>query len=124
MTGRRVQERNRVQAPALIRMATCVVASMAVPMPAALAQDAWMLLSRESGCVSLQLLVKMERLPHAPSSPEEFAAMMRARNHPVTVGLPDGFPREMAGKAVMVKYAENRMPIFVRAELCDRPGQP
>jgi hypothetical protein len=50
--------------------------------------------------------------------------MMRARNHPVTVGLPDGFPREMAGKAVMVRYGENRMPIFVQAELCDRAGQP
>jgi hypothetical protein len=113
-----------VQALALIRMAVCIAASMAVHLPAAQAQDAWMLLSRESGCVSLKFLVQMERLPHAPSSPEEFAEMMRARNHPVTVGLPDGFPREMAGKAVMVRYGENRMPIFVRAELCDRAGQP
>jgi len=49
---------------------------------------------------------------------------MRARNHPVTVGLPDGFPREMTSKAAMVKYAENRAPVFVRAELCERMGQP
>jgi hypothetical protein len=90
----------------------------------ALAQETWMLLSRESGCAGLQLLVKMERLPHAPSSPDEFAAMMRARNHSVSVGLPDGFPREMAGKAVMVKYAENRAPIFVRSELCAPAGRP
>ena len=86
-------------------------------MPAAHAQE-WMLLSRESGCVSLQLLVKMERLPQAPSSPDEFAAMMRARGHAASVGLPDGFPPDMAGKAVTVKYAENRAPVFLRAELC------
>lgn len=43
------------------------------------AQDQWMLLSRESGCGSLQLLVKIKCLPHAPSSPEELAKMMRAR---------------------------------------------
>lgn len=83
-----------------------------------------MLLSREAGCVSLQLLVKMERLPHAPSSPDEFAAMMRARHLPVTLEFPDDFPRELAGKAVMVRYADNRAPVFVRAELCDRMGRP
>lgn len=93
--------------------------SFMVAIPA-YAQDAWMLLSRESGCVSLQLLVKMERLPHAPASPEEFAAMMRARNHSVTMSLPDGFPREMSGQAVMVKYADNRAPVFVRPALCSR----
>lgn len=83
-----------------------------------------MLLSRESGCGSLQMLMKMERLPQAPSTPDEFAAMMRARGHPVTVGVPDGFPKEMAGKAVMVKYAENRAPIFVRADLCGKMNRP
>ncbi|MFM9887787.1 MAG: hypothetical protein ACKVQT_32580 [Burkholderiales bacterium] len=89
-----------------------------IPAPAAHAQQEWMLLSRESGCGSLQMLMKMERLPQAPSSPDEFAAMMRARGHSVTVGLPEGFPNEMTGKAVMVKYAENRAPVFLRAELC------
>jgi hypothetical protein len=77
----------------------CVLCFAAiVQMPHAHAQETWMLLSRESGCVSVQMLVKAERLPHAPSSPEEFAAMMRARNHQVIVGLLDGFPREMTGK--------------------------
>jgi hypothetical protein len=84
------------------------------------AQEQWMLLSHESGCGSLRLLVKMERLPHAPSSPEEFAEMMRARGHQVSVGLPDGFPAEMAGRAVMVKYADNRAPVFLRSDLCGR----
>jgi hypothetical protein len=46
--------------------------------------------------------------------------MMRARGHTVTMGLPEGFPREMTGKAVMVKYAESRAPVFLRAELCGR----
>jgi hypothetical protein len=89
----------------------------------ALAQE-WMLVSRESGCVDLHLLVKMERLTQTPSSPDDFAVMMRARGHTVTIGLPDGFPREMAGKAVMVKYAESRAPVFLRAELCGRTTQP
>lgn len=92
--------------------------------PAAHAQGTWMLASRESGCANLQLLVRMERLERAPASPEEFAAMMRARGHQVTVGLPDGFPTDMAGKAVMVKYAENRAPVFLRAELCGRADKP
>jgi hypothetical protein len=95
-----------------------------IQMSHAHAQETWMLLSRESGCVSVQILVKAERLPHAPTSPEDFAAMMRARNHQVTVGLPDGFPREMAGKAVMVKYAENRAPVFIRTELCAQMERP
>ncbi len=77
-----------------------------------------MLVSRESGCASLQLLLRMERLERAPASPEEFAAMMRARGRNVSMGLPDGFPADMAGKVVVVKYAENRAPIFLRTELC------
>ncbi len=91
---------------------------------AAHAQGAWQLLSRESGCTGLDLLVKMERLEKAPSSPEEFAAMMRARGHAVTVGIPDGFPKDLAGQAVMVKYADNRAPIFLRAELCRMTSKP
>ncbi len=78
----------------------------------------WMLLSRESGCLDLHMLARMERLPQVPSSPDEFAAMMRARNHTVTMTLPAGFPPKWAGKAVMVKYAENRAPVFLRTELC------
>ncbi len=29
-------------------------------------QDRWMLLSRETGCVGLDILARMERLAHAP----------------------------------------------------------
>jgi hypothetical protein len=105
------------------RLCAGLIAAL-MPAAAAHAQEAWMLLSRESGCVSLQMLVRMERLPQAPSSPEEFAAMMRARGHQVAVTLPDGFPKEMAGKAVMVKYAENRAPVFLREELCRRADKP
>ena len=90
---------------------------------AASAED-WMLLSRESGCVGLQMLANMERLPRAPSSPEAFAAMMRERGHSVTVGLPDGFPNDMTGQVVMVRYAENRAPIFLRAAWCARMKSP
>jgi len=56
----------------MIRKLPCALFFVAlIPAPAAHAQETWMLLSRESGCVSVQRLVKMERLPHAPSSPEE-----------------------------------------------------
>jgi hypothetical protein len=92
--------------------------------PIAHGQETWMLLSRESGCGSLQMLMKMERLPQAPSTPDEFASMMRARGHTVTVTLPEGFPPDMVGKAVMVKYAESRAPIFVRADLCEKMKKP
>jgi hypothetical protein len=98
-----------------------LLAAMIAP---AYAQDGWMLLSRESGCIGLDLLTKMERLAKPPASPEEFAAMMRSRGHTVTIGIPEGFPPALAGKAVMVKYAENRAPIFLQAELCRMTSKP
>lgn len=104
--------------PARIAM---TLGAIALSAPIAQAQE-WMLLSRESGCVSLQVLVKMEKLPQTPASPDDFAAMMRARHPSVTMALPDGFPREMNGRAVMVKYAGNRAPVFLRADLCPRDG--
>jgi hypothetical protein len=82
------------------------------------AADAWFLLSREDGCVAINLLMRMERLARAPRDPQDFAAMMRERGHHVSVGLPDGFPPEFAGRAVMVRYRNDRAPVFVREDLC------
>ena len=78
----------------------------------------WFLMSREDGCVGLEILAKRERLPQPPSTPEEFAAMMRGRGYSVTTGLPDGFPPELSGKVVMVRVRENMATVFVREELC------
>lgn len=86
--------------------------------PPAYGGDEWQLMSREDGCVGMEVLVKRERLPHPPSTPEEFAAMMRSRGYSVTTGLPDGFPLELSGKAVMVRVRENMAPVFVREEVC------
>lgn len=84
----------------------------------AVAAEGWFLLSREDGCVGLDLLARGERLARVPRGPENFAAMMRERGHRVSIGLPDGFPMDLAGRAVMVRYAENRAPVFVREDLC------
>lgn len=78
----------------------------------------WFLMSREDGCLGMELLVKREKLPKVPATPEEFAEMMRERGHHVTLGLPEGFPAELAGKVVLVKVRENMAPVFVRKEIC------
>lgn len=98
----------------------CWLAAVMLILPASPALAQWMLLSREQGCVSTQMLVRMERLEQAPATPDEFAQAMRARGHKVTVGLPEGFPASMTGKAVMVRYSDSRAPIFVLNEVCGR----
>jgi hypothetical protein len=95
---------------------------LAFALGASAAHAQWMLFGREAGCVSMQQLVRMERLDRAPATPEEFADAMRARGHKVTLGLPEGFPADMQGKAVMVRYGESRAPIFLRMELCKSGG--
>ena len=82
------------------------------------AQEGWMLLSREDGCVDPAILARREQLPRVPASPEDFAAMLRPHYPGLTIGPPEGFPPEMAGKVVMVRYADNRAPVFVRADIC------
>jgi len=86
------------------------------------AQEGWMLFSREGGCMDPAMLARWEQLPRIPVSPEDFAAMLRPRYPGLTIGLPEGFPPEMTGKAVMVRYAANRAPIFVRADFCHAAG--
>ena len=87
------------------------------------AQEGWMLLSREDGCIDPALLARREQLPRTPASPEDFAAMMRSRHPDLTIGLPEGFPPEMEGKVVTVRYAANRAPIFVRGDICRAIGK-
>lgn len=81
------------------------------------AQAAWSLLAREDGCVDLQQLVRRERLARTPSSPEDFAQMLRTRGESPSLGLPPGFPAEFAGRVVQVSYAGKGL-IFVSDEVC------
>ena len=90
--------------------------------PAVAADGAsWLLMERHGGCFDLGVLVRRERLPRAPTSPDEFAAMMRMRGHQVTVGPLPGSPPDLVGKAVVVDVRDDLKPVFVRAELC-RPA--
>ena len=90
--------------------------------PAVAADGAsWFLMERHGGCFDLGVLVRRERLPRAPASPDEFAEMMRARGHQVAVGPLPGSPPDLVGKAVVVDVRDNLKPVFVRAELC-RPA--
>ena len=87
-------------------------------LPAFAQQPAWYVFARDDGCVDTKLLVKAEKLPPAPASPDEFARMMRERGEQVVVGPPPGFPPELAGKVVQVKVGEWKAPVFVTAEVC------
>jgi len=86
--------------------------------PAYGGEPKWFLLSRENGCIGLELLAKHEKLPKIPTTPEEFSEMMRERGYRVTLSLPEGFPSEFSGKVVMVKVRENMSPVFVREDFC------
>ncbi|MBP1753339.1 MAG: hypothetical protein H6Q57_2175 [Geobacteraceae bacterium] len=89
-----------------------------VALPASAQQTNWYVLAHDDGCVDLKLLVKAEKLSRAPVSPEDFAQMMRERGESVEVGLPAGFPPELAGKVVQVKVGKWKAPLFVKEEVC------
>lgn len=82
------------------------------------ANPEWYLFARDDGCTDTQIIVRREKLPRAPVSPEDFAQMMRDRGESVVVGLPAGFPAELAGKVVEVKYGGRRSLTFVKDEVC------
>ncbi|MBI1734046.1 MAG: hypothetical protein HYR51_02625 [Candidatus Rokubacteria bacterium] len=82
------------------------------------APGTWFVMSRSEGCVDLGVLMRGDRLPRVPISPDDYADMMRARGHQPTLGLPPGFPAAMAGKVVMVEIRSDRAPVFVHEEIC------
>ena len=75
-------------------------------------------LSRDEGCVALDGLMRGYRLHRVPVSPDDYAAMLRARGEQPTLGLPPGFPPDMTGKVVMVQVRPDRAPVFVRDDVC------
>jgi hypothetical protein len=78
----------------------------------------WFVLSREDGCLPLDILQRGDRLPRVPTSPADYEAMLRARGEQPTLALPPGFPPDLAGKVVMVQTRPDRAPILVRADVC------
>jgi hypothetical protein len=98
---------------------------LVVALPASAQQPTWYLLSRDDGCIDLQILVKAEKLSRVPVSPEDFAMMMRARGEVVAVGPLADSPAELIGKAVQVTVGNDMAPVFVTEEICRKidPGK-
>jgi hypothetical protein len=90
-----------------------------VPPPGSAQQAAWFLLSREEGCVDLKILVEAEKLPRLPTSPEDYAQMMRERGKVVSLGLPKEVPADFTGKIVQVRTSgDEGGPVFATDEVC------
>jgi len=89
-----------------------------VAVTSARAPATWSVLSREEGCVAPDVLKLGDRLPRVPVSPDDYAAMLRARGEQPSLGLPSGFPPDMTGKVVMVRVRPDRAPVFVRDDVC------
>ena len=96
----------------------------ALTMVAGLAEaGTWFVLTRSYGCTDVKHLAATEKLPRVPASPTEYADMMRARGHNVTLGLPTGASPALAEKAVMVTVNKDRR-VFLQEELCEKPEAP
>lgn len=95
-----------------------------VSLPSSAQQATWYLLSREDGCIDLTNLVEVYKLPRAPTSPEDYAQMMRERGKNVSLELPDEIPSDFNGKIVQVKVDdEEGGPAFATDEVCRKIGK-
>ena len=82
-------------------------------------QATWFLLSREEGCLDLKILVEAEKLPRIPTSPEDYAQMIRERGKDVSLELPKDVPSDFNGKIVQVRVGNDEGgPVFVKDEVC------
>ena len=86
--------------------------------PAGADEAPWYLMDRHEGCVDLNVLVQRERLSRVPTSPEDFARMMRSRGYTVAVGSVPNTPPHLVGKLVLVDVRDDLKPVFVQKELC------
>ena len=83
----------------------------------------WLVLTRSYGCTDVKHLAETEKLSRVPTSPDEYADMMRTRGKKVEVGSPPGLAPHLKDKAVMIVVnGENR--VFVQEELCQKPEPP
>lgn len=106
--------------PLITALVACLLLLAAQPVLAEAPR--WYVLSHDDGCIPIEKLARHERLPGTPASPEEFVRMMRDSGRPAEIGPAPGIPPDQAGNFVMVRLGESKMPIFVRAEVCDRIG--
>jgi len=102
----------------ILHRVTFALALCALPAVAQIPE--WQLMSREEGCVSPQLVVRMMRLPRAPVSPEDFAWMIRERGESATLGPMENSPPELIGSVVQVRLANGKALLFARPEVCRR----
>lgn len=82
------------------------------------AEPAWYLFARDDGCTDLQIAARKLKLPRTPTSPEDFAQMMRDRGEDVVVGPSPWFPATLPGKIVQVQFGPGRSWTFLSAETC------
>jgi hypothetical protein len=82
----------------------------------------WYVLSHEEGCVSLQEFVKFGELSRAPTSPEDFIQLMRAKGKPARIVPMPSVPPGHEDDFVMVKVSDSMMPVFARARVCSKIG--
>lgn len=95
-----------------------------VPLPSPAQQATWYLLSREQGCVDLINLVQAQKLPRVPTSPEDYAQMMRERGKDVSLELPQDVPADFKGKIVQVRVSgDEGGPVFIKEEVCRKLGK-
>lgn len=105
------------------RRSLFILLILVAPPPSSAQQPTWYLLSREQGCIDLTILVEAERLPRVPTSPEDYAQMMRERGKDVSLELPKDVPAELEGEIVQVRVGnEDGGPVFAKAEVCRRIG--
>jgi len=95
-----------------------LLALLAVSVHAGAQQADWQVFARDDGCVDARVLLRAERLPRVPTSPEDYARMLHERGEPATIGAPPGFPPELAGKVVQVRGAQGRGVLFARGDAC------
>ena len=67
----------------------------------------------------MKILVEAEKLPRLPTSPEDYAQMMRERGKDVSLGLPKDAPADLKGKIVQVRTSgDEGGPVFATDEVC------
>jgi len=69
--------------------------------------------------MDLKILTEAEKLPRVPTSPEDYAQMMRERGKEVALELPKDVSSDFNGKIVQVRVGNDEGgPVFVKDEVC------
>lgn len=95
-----------------------ILAILLLSSGACAAEPAWYLFARDDGCTDLQIAARKLKLPRTPTSPEDFAEMMRDRGKNVVVGPSPWFPPTLPGRVVQVQIGPEESLAFLSAETC------